>query len=181
MASRGWSARVWWEIFHAYSHKKDAKLEVLMMMVFVLTLNTNEVVAEAGDAMDANMTVKESLEGAAKSFGRSEDSEFVCWYKRTSECRKMQKDHDMKQSKGSRIVDSYSSMGSLAEDVDMVSVNLKALEIGPVLLLERSHEIQSGIGSHSVQLGPVPLPDNLMGAALSKARLETTLDPEHDS
>ena len=103
--------------------------------------------AEAGDAMDANMTVKESLEGAAKSSGRSEDSEFVCWYRRTSECRKMQKDHDMRPSKGSRTVDSCSSMRSLAGDVDMVSVNLN----GPVLLLERSHEIQSGIGSRATK------------------------------
>ena len=149
MASRGWSARAWRRIFPESSLKNDAKLEVLMMISFVLTLDTNEVMAEAGDAMDANMTVKESLEDAAKSSGRSEDSKFVGWYRRTSECRKMQKDHDMRQSKGSRTVDSCSSMRSLAVDVDMVSVNLNALEIGPMLLLERNHEIQSGIESRA--------------------------------
>ena len=37
-------------------------------------------VAEAGGAVDANVILKSSLEGASKGAGRSEDSEFVCWY-----------------------------------------------------------------------------------------------------
>ena len=37
-------------------------------------LEKNDVVAEAGDAMDANTIVKGSLNGASKSSGRSEDS-----------------------------------------------------------------------------------------------------------
>ena len=61
----------------------------------------------------------------------------------------MQKDHDVRQSKGSRIVDSKANKRSLADDVNMVSANLDAMEIGPVLLLERNREIQSGIESRA--------------------------------
>ena len=67
-------------------------------------------------------------EGAPKVSGGGEDSEFVCSYWRTSECRKMH--HDMRLSKGSRIVDSRASKRSLAEDVDMVSADLNAVDIG---------------------------------------------------
>ena len=79
------------------------------MMVQAFTLDTNDVVAEAGDAMDANMIVKGSPRGASDGSGRSNDSEFVCWY-----CEKkvmanirmsLQRDHNMAQSKGSRMVD----------------------------------------------------------------------------
>ena len=45
----------------------------------------------------------------------------------------MQKDHDVRQSKGSRIVDRKASKESLAEDVDTVNIDLSALEVGPVL------------------------------------------------
>ena len=51
-----------------------------MMMVVAFTLDTNGVVAEAGDAMDANMIVKGSPKGASDGSGRSNDSAFVCWY-----------------------------------------------------------------------------------------------------
>ena len=44
-------------------------------------------------------------------------------------------------------LDSKASEKSLAEDVVVVSVNLHATMIGSVLLLERNHEIQSGIES----------------------------------
>ena len=53
---------------------------MLMMMVVAFTLDTNDVVAEAGDAMDANMIVKGSPKGACDGSGRSKDSEFVCWH-----------------------------------------------------------------------------------------------------
>ena len=39
---------------------------MLMIMVVAFTLDTNGVVAEAGDAMDANMIVKWSPKGASK-------------------------------------------------------------------------------------------------------------------
>ena len=42
-----------------------------------------------------------------------------------------QKDHDMRRSKGSRIVERKARKDSLAEDVNMVSANLNAMEIGP--------------------------------------------------
>ena len=59
----------------------------------------------------------------------------------------MQKDHDMGQSKGSRIGDSKASKRGSAETtcVDRVSVDRNAGEIGSVLLLERDCEIQNGI------------------------------------
>ena len=53
---------------------------MLMTMVLAFSLDTNDVVAEAGDAMDANMIVKWSRTGASVGSGRSKDSEFVCWY-----------------------------------------------------------------------------------------------------
>ena len=52
-----------------------------MMVVVAFTLDTNGVVAEAGDAMDANMTVKGSPKGASDGSGRSNDSEFVYYEK----------------------------------------------------------------------------------------------------
>ena len=133
---RGWSARAWRRIFQAYSLKNGARLVVLMTMELAFSLDTNDVVVDAADAANANMIANGLLKVASKSSGRSEDSGFVCWCWQTSECRKMQKDHDVRQSKGSRIVDSKASKESLAEDVDMVNVDLNALEIGPVLLLK---------------------------------------------
>ena len=53
---------------------------MMMMVVLAFTLDTNDVVAEAGGAMDTNATLKSSPEGASKGPGRSEGSEFVCWY-----------------------------------------------------------------------------------------------------
>ena len=61
-----------------------------MTVVLAVLSDTNEVVAEA--------VGESSLEGASESSGGSRDSEIVCWYyerQRTSECRKMQRDHDM--------------------------------------------------------------------------------------
>ena len=40
----------------------------------------DDVVAEAGHAMDANMIVKRPPKGASESSGRSKNAEFVCWY-----------------------------------------------------------------------------------------------------
>ena len=60
-------------------------------------------------------------------------------------------DHYMRESKGSRIVDSKTSKISLAEDVDMVSANLNAMEIGSVLL-DGNREIQSGIESRAAKI-----------------------------
>ena len=71
--------RTWRLLFQACCPKNDARWAELMMVV-AFTLDTNGVVAEAGDAMDANMIVKGSPKGASDGSGRSNDSEFVCWY-----------------------------------------------------------------------------------------------------
>ena len=47
-------------------------------MVLAFTLDTNDVVAEAGDAIDANMIVEGSQKGVSESSGRSRDPEFAC-------------------------------------------------------------------------------------------------------
>ena len=140
-ALRRWSAKAWRFLFQAYSPKNDASLVVLMMWW-----------QKPGDAMDANMIVKRPPKGASESSGRSKDAEFVCWYYekqcwRASECRKMQRDHDMGQPKGSSTRDSNASFSCLADVryVDMMRVDLNALEIGSVLLLDRNCEIQGGI------------------------------------
>ena len=49
-----------------------------------------------------------------------------------------------------RIVDSKANKESLAEYAGVVSFNLNATMIRSVLLLERNHEIQSGIESRVV-------------------------------
>ena len=87
-------------------------LVVLMTMVLAFDVG-HERVADAGGAMDANMIVKGTLKGASRISGRSEDSEFVCWYWRTSERRKMQKDHDVRQSKGFEDSRQQSKQGEL--------------------------------------------------------------------
>ena len=96
---------------------------------------------------------------------------------KVSECHRRHKNHDMRQSKGSKKSKSKgrnnrefkchecgkfclgvrsreasvfeTSKRSLAETrcVDMVNVDLSALEIGAVLLLTRNHKIQVGIDS----------------------------------
>ena len=58
-----------------------------LAQTLAVLLDTNDVVAEAGDAMDTNAILKSSLDGASKGSGRSEDSEFVCWYERDDVAR----------------------------------------------------------------------------------------------
>ena len=70
-------------LFRTCSWKNDARLVVLMVTVLAFALDTNDVVADAGAATNANMIVKGSPEDASESSGRSFDSEFVCWYWRT--------------------------------------------------------------------------------------------------
>ena len=74
------STKAWRLLFQAYFPKNDARLVVLMTMVLAFSLDTNDVVAETGDAMDGDATGKGSPTGASESSGRSKDSEFVCWY-----------------------------------------------------------------------------------------------------
>ena len=59
------------------SLRNGARL-VVMIMVRAFTFETNDVVADAGDATSANMIVNGSLEGASMGSGRSEDSELGC-------------------------------------------------------------------------------------------------------
>ena len=75
---RGWSTKAWRLLFQAFSPKNDARLVVLMVVVLAVPLATNDVMAEVGDAMYVNASVKRSLNDASKCSGRSKDSEFVC-------------------------------------------------------------------------------------------------------
>ena len=79
-ALRGWSSEAWRLLPQTYSPKSDARLVVLMMVVLAVLLDTNDVAAEAGDAMDVDVILKRSSKGASESSGRNRDSEFVCWY-----------------------------------------------------------------------------------------------------
>ena len=79
-ALRGWSTEAWRFLFQTYSPKSDARLVVLMMLVLAVLLDTNDVVAEASDAMDVDVILKRSSKGASESSGRNRDSAFVCWY-----------------------------------------------------------------------------------------------------
>ena len=96
-------------IFQAYHPKDTARLVVLMLVVLAFWLDTNDVVAEAGDAMDANTILKRSPKGASKGSGKSNDAEFVfCTGKSDSEHPNVarNRNHDKGQSKGSREGDS---------------------------------------------------------------------------
>ena len=114
--------------------------------------------------MDTNAILKSSLKGASESSGRSEGSEFVCWYYesvtaniRTSQDAEGPRHRCKRQKCGKVGLGIHSREASaleaskkgLAETryVDMVSVGLNALEIGAVLLLERNCETQSGFES----------------------------------
>ena len=70
-AIRGWSAKAC--LFQACSPKNNARLVVLMVVDLVFSLGTNDVVAEAGDAMDVSAILKRSPKGASKRSGRSKD------------------------------------------------------------------------------------------------------------
>ena len=52
-----------------------------MIVVLSVSLDTNDVVVEVGDAMDVDVTFSRSSKGASESSGRNRDSEFVCWYR----------------------------------------------------------------------------------------------------
>ena len=79
-APRSWSTKAWRMIFQAYSPMNNARLVVLRLVVLAFPLDTNDVMAEAGDAMDVNAILKRSLKGASKGSGKSKDPEFVCFY-----------------------------------------------------------------------------------------------------
>ena len=59
--------------------KNDARLVVLMMVAVAVLMDTNDVVEEAGDARDVDVTSSRSSKGASESSGRNRDSGFVCW------------------------------------------------------------------------------------------------------
>ena len=67
-ASRGWSTEARF-LYSACSPKNDAMLVVLMMVVWAFTLDLNDVVAEAGDAMDASAIVKGSPKVLPRGLG----------------------------------------------------------------------------------------------------------------
>ena len=52
---------------------------MLMMVILAVSLDMNDVVAEAGDAMDVDAIVKRSPNDASESSGRSKNSKFACW------------------------------------------------------------------------------------------------------
>ena len=53
--------------FYTYSPKSDARLVVLMMVVLGFLLDTNDVVVEAGDATDVDVTSSRSSKGASET------------------------------------------------------------------------------------------------------------------
>ena len=69
-SSRGCRTKAWRLLFQAYSPKNDARMVVLMMVVLAVSLDTDDVVTEVGDAMDVSAIVKRSPKGASKSAGR---------------------------------------------------------------------------------------------------------------
>ena len=94
--------------------------------------------------MDVDVTSSRSTKGASESPGRNRDSEFVCC---CHKCGKLGLDV---RSREASVFEA--SKRSLAETrcVDMVNVDLNALEIGAVMMLARNHKIQVGIDSCAV-------------------------------
>ena len=64
-------------------HRKNkARLVVPMLVVLTFSLDKNDVVVEAGDAMDVNAILERSPEDASKGSGKSKVPEFVCFLRR---------------------------------------------------------------------------------------------------
>ena len=104
-----------------------------MVMLAVLS-DTNDVVSEAGDAMDVDVTSSRASKGASEISGRNRDSEFEC----------------DKFGLGVRSRQASVFEGSkrrLAETrcVDMANVDLNALEMGAVVAREKSQDACSFI------------------------------------
>ena len=136
-----WSTKAWRLLFQVCFPKDDARL--MLTVVLAVLVDTNDVVAEAGDAMDVDVILKRSSKCAS---GRNRDSEFVCWYYEKRQCGKVGLGV---RSREASVFES--SWRSLAETrcVDMVNIDLNTLEIGAVLLPVRNYEIQVGIDSHA--------------------------------
>ena len=115
----------------------------MLTVILAVLLDTNDVVAEAGDAMDVDVILMRSSEGASRDSGRNGHSVFVCWFYEKRQCGKFG------LGVRSREASFEVSKRSLAETrcVDTMTVDLNALEIGAVLLPVRNHEIQVGIDS----------------------------------
>ena len=172
---RGWSAKAWRLLFQAYSTKNDARLVVVMMMVvLVVSSDTNDMVAEVGDAMYVTAIVKRSPNDVSKCSGRSKDSEFVCWYfKRESDsehpmCRKKQWEHDEGQSKGSRRGDNrgknqkefkckYHKCSELG--LGMYFREASAFETSKRGLAETGYVDMASLDLNSLEIGSVLLPE----------------------
>ena len=161
-ALRGQSTRAWRLLFLACCPKNDARFVVLMTMVLAFSLDTNDVVAEAGDAMDANVIVKWSPTGASVGSGRranirmSQDAEVpqhgtVEGFEDGRQQRKERICHECGKfglGMNAREASAFeASKRVLAETtyVDMARVDLNTLEIGSVSLLERNRTFQNGI------------------------------------
>ena len=99
----------------------------MLTVILAVLVDTNDVVAEAGDAMDIDVILMRPSEGASRDSGSNGDSEFVCWYYEKRQCGKF--GLGVRSREGSVF---EASKRSLAETrcVDMVNVDLNALEIG---------------------------------------------------
>ena len=84
-ALRGWST-AWRLLFQVCFQKDDARL--MLTVILTVLVDTNDVVAEAGDAMDIDVILMRSSEGASRDSGSNGDSEFVCWYYEKRQCGK---------------------------------------------------------------------------------------------
>ena len=104
---------------------------LMLTMVLAVLLDTNDVVAEAGDAMDVDVTSSRSSKGASKDF------EFVCWYYEKRQCGKF--GLGVKSREASVFEASKRSLAE-ARCVDIVTVDLNTLKIGAVLLLKQSRD-----------------------------------------
>ena len=137
-ASQNWSTEAWRFFFQTYHPKSDARLLVLMMVVLAVLLDTNDVVAEASDAMDVDVT-------SSRSFWKTGTQSSCAGITRSDS-----EHSNVTSAPRSREASMFeASKRSLAETrcVDMVNVDLNALEIGAVLLLARNHKIQVAIDS----------------------------------
>ena len=134
----------------AASPKKPEQESVLL--VVLVDMKDTGVNLDAGrikktsidfNALDVDAFTKGS-KGASKDSGRNGDSEFVSWYYEKRQCGKFGLGV---RSREASVFEA--SKRSLAETrcVDMMNVDLNALENGSMLLLARNHKIQVGIDS----------------------------------
>ena len=171
-APRGWSAKAWRLLFQASSPKNDARLVMMTMVVLAVFVGHERYGGRGWTRNGRQRDLEELTRRCFREFWKERGTRVRVLVLREELTANIRMSQDAEgQSKGSRMVDKGRSKRrfkcechkcreasafeankrGLAETryVDMTSVDLNALEIAAVLLLERNRAIQIGIDSRT--------------------------------